>query len=143
LSRLLRGIFFSSALLFALFLVVGCREKAGSPTVRFVIPEGFKGVVEISRDPTGVDLVLENNKVSVVVPSDGRLSVKSVKLIEDAHALAAVYASGRALSLELGPSGTAGVVALHFPAKRSASKPDTFLYFVGTGEGAETFYNQP
>jgi hypothetical protein len=132
-----------AAFLFS-FLFVGCRQNPDStPTVHFVVPDQFKGTIEISQDLNGIALSSKSNIYTVTIPADGKLRVKSLKPLNNSHMMAASYASGNPLPLEVGPSGSPGIVALHYPARMSASKPDSQLYLVGTSEEADSFYNAP
>ena len=90
---------------FALFVgflalaILGC-DRHGTP-VRFVLPEGFHGVFQISEDrQQGVDLVKSNGMLLVIVPTNGLVVVKDWSFLSVWHSEAAVFPDGELISEE-------------------------------------------
>ncbi len=106
---------------FTVFLLAGCGPKT-DPSMRFVLPNNFRGIIEITCDTnSGIALEPKNGRCSIVVPADGKVRVASFRVFDTFHVVTAVSASGVAIPVEVGPSGDSGVVALHIPGKSVAS----------------------
>ena len=109
--------------------------------MRFVVPETFRGVIEISCDKiAGVKLQPQNNVCMITVPADGKVRVVSFDSFDKFHLVTAVRVSGVEIPVVVGPSGANGVVAFHVPGKSSISGVETWSYLVGTPEDADNFY---
>ncbi|SRR6266481_167829 len=84
---------------FLALVFFGC-DRHGTP-VRFVLPEGFHGVFQISEDPQhGVDLVKSNGMLLVTVPTNGRVVVKDWRFLTVWHSETAVFPDGKVISEE-------------------------------------------
>src|SRR5580704_9738297 len=80
-------------------LFLGC-DRSGSP-VRFVLPEGFHGVFEISEDKrNGVDLVKSNGMLLVIVPTNGCVVVKDWGFLTVWHKETGIFPDGKVISEE-------------------------------------------
>jgi hypothetical protein len=88
--------------LFILLLTLafsGCKDKA--QPVRYVLPEGFHGVFQISEDSQkGVDLVKSNGVLFVTVPTNGIVVVKDCSFQMKWHQNTAIFPDGRIISEE-------------------------------------------
>ena len=91
-----------ASILFILLLALafpGCQPK-GHP-VRYVLPEGFHGVFQISEDRLrGVDLVKSNEILFVNVPTNGLVIVKDWSFALKWHQDTAEYPDGKLISEE-------------------------------------------
>lgn len=87
----------TSALLGFALLLSGC-DRSGPP-VRFMLPEGFRGVFQISVDRDhGSELVKSNGMLLVVVPADGKVVVQDDSFLIRWHSQTAVYPDGSMVS---------------------------------------------
>jgi hypothetical protein len=124
-----------SALLFA-----GCGDK--TPTrIQFVVPDNFKGVIQLVSDTNhGAALKPSGGTYKVVIPPAGKVRIASFVPFDSSHQVTAIYASGALLPVELGPFGPNGVVALRIPCKYPGNDNSECDYLVGTPEDAKSFY---
>jgi len=105
-------------------VVLGC-ERHGAP-VRFVLPDGFRDVFQISEDPQhGIDLVKSNGMLLVTVPTNGRVVVKDWSFLTVWHSETAIFPSGKVISEE---DYNTNSVVLH----SQASQGHTTWVVVGT-----------
>ena len=90
-----------SILFFALLSLtfLGCDRKG--PPIRFVLPEGFHGVFQISEDKQqGVDLIKSNGMFFVIVPTNGFVVIKDWSFQPDWHQETAIFPDGKSISEE-------------------------------------------
>ena len=100
---------FGSLYGFLALAFLGC-NRHGTP-VRFVLPEGFHGVFQISEDrQQGVDLVKSNGMLLVIVPTNGLAVVKDWSFLTVWHSETAVFPDGKLISEE---DYDTNAVALH------------------------------
>ena len=77
----------------------GC-DRSGPP-VRFVLPEGFRGVLEVFLDKAnGNEVVKSNGTFVVAVPTNGRVAVKSDEFLRRWHTETATYPDGTLITAE-------------------------------------------
>jgi hypothetical protein len=108
-----------SALLFS-----GC-DRSGPP-VRFVLPEDFRGVFQISVDRAhGSELLKSNGMFVIVVPANGRVVVKDDRFLTRWHSQTALYPNGTVIT---GEAPDTNAVAL----RGLASEGHTSWVLVGT-----------
>ncbi len=119
----------ASLLSFLVLVFLGC-DRHGTP-VRFVLPEGFHGVFQISEDPQrGVDLVKSNGMLLVTVPINGRVVVKDWSFLTVWHSETAIFPDGKVIS---GEDYDTNSVALH----SQASQGHTTWVVVGTARESD------
>jgi len=91
---------FASFFGFLALAFLGC-DRHGT-LVRFVLPEGFHGVFQISEDREhGVDLVKSNGMLFINVPSNGLVIVKDLSFLAVWHSETAVFPDGKLISKEV------------------------------------------
>jgi hypothetical protein len=115
------------------------------PSVRFVLPNQFRGGFVILKDPAALDRVESGYRSTTVkVPENGELRVRSDAFLRRYSGWSASYASGAALPLDYELLGRAeertGQVALwaHGYGYGSAHGP-RYDFFVGTRAEFEEF----
>jgi hypothetical protein len=110
--------------IFAMFS--GCSRPA--PTVTFIFPRGFTGLVLISEDRNiGAELSLTNGECSITIPNNGRLVVKNLALFTHWHKEHAQFDDGKAIGAESDRNAAIWLFDLTYV------KPKGCYYFVGTG----------
>ena len=108
--------------------VVGC--STDSPTLIFILPDGFKGLVRISEDKNnGLDLRVKNGEYTVEIPQSGNLVVRSFKPFNHWHKEKARYKSGETI---LDQTSTSATMNLFFDLPYVESHG--IYYLVGTKE---------
>jgi len=116
------------ALLMILFImgVVGCKHE--SPTIVFIFPDGFNGLMLIAKDENnGQDFPIVNGEYRIEVPQNGKMAVKSFKPIVQWHKVVARYKSGKNIPYEITTgSNDIELYALPFDPDKGC------YYFVGT-----------
>ena len=114
-----------------LLAVAGCSDRF-DPPVRFIVPDGYRGVVTIALDPTaGVSVPVSNGQFVVSIPSSGKLSVSSFDFLRGKHIQTAQYVSGAALP----PGHDSAAIALRLVTVTPDVK--TAIYVVGTRKEEE------
>lgn len=99
-------------------LLFGCNDT-GAP-VRFVLPEGFRGVFEISVDgQNGSALVKSNGTFLVVVPRNGKVVLRDDSFLTRWHSETAVYPDGSLLTSEAPDTNVVALRGLHSMGHRS------------------------
>ncbi len=74
--------------------------RQGTP-IHFVIPNGFKGPIQLPLDPVaGKNVVPTNGQFVYTIPADGLLRVKSFDPFRDWHKQTASYEDGTAIPNE-------------------------------------------
>jgi hypothetical protein len=120
-------------LLVAVFFVT-CGRVAQD--IHFIIPEGFKGVLKIKKDPDGEENVKKEGIWIFSFPPDGTLKVKNIKPIELSRKCTASYQSGGSIGWQRQPEllkppyNDTEVNIFHCYAEGSG----WFVYFVGTAK---------
>jgi hypothetical protein len=111
-----------------LFITVsGCSPQKGLP-VHFVVPDGYRGAVYFTLDPTnGVAVPVTNGEFLVTIPASGKLAVRSFDFILGYHIISSQYASGQLL-----PSGPDKVNLGPIDLDRHHRPPRTAVYLLGT-----------
>jgi hypothetical protein len=118
-------------------ILAGCGDGSGTP-VHFVVPDGFRGRIDIVRDTKhGSQIELQDGRYTIVVPASGTLRVRSFRSLQRWHTTTAAYASGMTLPVT-GTAGTntdIGFFELGSSAASSsngARSPESVVCFVGT-----------
>ncbi len=111
------------------FLLVSCAERSG-PAVRFVVPDGFRGPVQILETGGGRSIVLEGSEYVYRIPSNGILQVAKAVGFAEWHAEHASFSSGEPLRVgqTSDPEEFAGEVVFY----SLGSTHTRFRFFVGT-----------
>ena len=79
------------------FVFSGCGRNETS--VRFALPEGFRGVFQISEDAqNGADLSRSNGMLLIVVPTNGQVIVKDWSFLTHWHSETAIFPNGKLIS---------------------------------------------
>lgn len=111
-------------LIILLIVAAGCSEKFGLP-VRYIIPDGFKGLVYCALDTAnGVSVPVTNGEYVVTIPQNGKLAVRSIDFMQGKHVFTGQYASGRELPK------TPEEIGVYFIDVES--KPPRILLYIGT-----------
>jgi hypothetical protein len=118
-------------LLIAVLLCLSCTQKRGA-SVHIVVPDGFKGLVKIVKDQTGMEIELEHGEYIYRIPTNGMLKVKEPRGLSQWHYTEASYSSGKPLPVR--PENSSGDIALFGVGSDSLGR--TF-FFVGTDEEKE------
>jgi hypothetical protein len=109
-----------------LVLLISCSQPRG-PSVRIIVPDGFKGLIKIVEDRAGVEVDLESGEYVYRIPTNGVLKVKEASGFADWHYREANYASGKPLPVY--PGAPKGKVGLFMLGTHSSGK---HFLFVGT-----------
>ena len=103
----------------------GCSHRA--PTILFIVPNGFKGLLLISEDPNAETLRVVKDAYTVEIPKDGRVVIKSLAPFNKWHKEIAKYPDGQNLPDKTSMSNTEnGFYGLPYVQGRGIH------YFVGT-----------
>ena len=126
------------ALIFA-----GCGDGSGPP-VHFVVPDGFRGRIDIVLDTKhGSRIETQDGRYTLVIPASGTLRVQSFRSLQRWHTTTAAYASGRALPV-IGTAGTNSTIAFFelgssaTSGNKGAGSTESVVCFVGTASEART-----
>ena len=127
--------FLKSLLVILLIALCGCSQKKGLP-VRYIVPDGYKGIVHVTCEPaTGSPVPITNGEYVVTLPADGKLTVRSLDFIKGHHVVFSQYASGAPL-----PSAPEKVDVYLIDVDRPHNPPRSASLLVGThGEMDEAF----
>jgi hypothetical protein len=91
----------NATLLSILALVFSGCDRSGPP-VRFVLPEGFRGVFQISVDrQNGSELTQSNGTIIIIVPTNACVVAKDDRFLTRWHKETASYPSGKLFSSEV------------------------------------------
>jgi len=87
-----------AAFLLVILALAGCGggNGSGSP-VELVVPKGYTGTVWLLLDPNGEDIPIVDGQYRITVPAGGVMRVRSLKHMEQWHALSARYDDGTAI----------------------------------------------
>lgn len=125
----------------ALFAVLGCNHGAD---IDIVLPHGYKGIVEVHEVPSAPEMEVIDNKITLHVPANGIVEVKSLDPYHRVHSSRVVDADGNELNdagyigeipdtvqwYDLGVSYSNGPNGI-------GDKPKRVGYFIGTPEEAK------
>ena len=100
-----------------------------SPTIIFILPDGFKGLVLISEDTNGLALRVKNAECTVEIPQSGNLVVRNFKLFDHWHKEKARYKSGEPIMDQTSTSTTTNLF-FDLPSVQGFG----IYYLVGTKE---------
>ena len=68
-----------------LLALAACSKSPGLP-VRFVVPDGYRGLVTVTLDPSdGLAVPISNGQFVVSIPASGKLSVSSFDFLKGKH----------------------------------------------------------
>lgn len=110
-------------------LLGGCREQSGLP-VEYVLPDGYRGEVEIVQDEHGAPLPIERGVAVCYIPTDGVLEIDTLNAFRRWHRETARYSSGQMIPLkETSDTTIAPSKVVLYNLGRSAT---TIRFFVGT-----------
>jgi hypothetical protein len=114
----------------------GCAKQ--SPTVHFVLPDGYRGAFAIQKGQSdGIVLEQRNNVYVCRIPACGLLKVKAEKPFSDWHGLTASFDSGETIPIVWDKKNhPPNQVAVWLGDARNT----TTYYFIGTKEEATNFY---
>ncbi|HWD39861.1 MAG TPA: hypothetical protein VG944_13520, partial [Fimbriimonas sp.] len=113
--------------------LVGCATFPGE--VQFRLPEKFKGLVEVSQNPSAPNpFTPKDGRVAVKVPADGVIATPNLEMFQSGVHEEFVTSSGTPLNYEYedSPAGVVRVYSLGYSI--SQGKPPRIGYFVGTPE---------
>lgn len=108
-----------------LLALPGCADRAGLP-VRFIVPDGFRGRIQLSEAKEGQEIGVDHGDYLYRIPQGGILKVRKIAGLEHWHKTYAYFLSGQELPVRFttDPEGTLGEVAFY---ELSGSR-----FFVGT-----------
>ncbi len=105
--------------------------------VRFIVPDGYRGVLTVKLDPAaGAPVPVTNGEFVVTLSATGTTSVSSFKFLSGKHVNAAWYASGAALPEGRDPAA----ITLRLATYNADTK--TVVYVVGTQKEAEDAFSK-
>lgn len=130
-------------LLGAVSIIQGCSNPtATAQSIHLIIPDSFRGKIEIRRDQTnGQDIPIQNGIATIQIPQSGRLALKSLDLFHATHQEQFTTASGQNLTSRNNSAADHSVqvfdLGYGFDATKVKSRVDvnsfmTVRYFVGT-----------
>src|SRR5687768_7802659 len=103
-----RFIFTLAALLFA-----GCGDGSGPP-VHFIVPDGFRGRIDIVLDAKqGSRIETHDGTYVLIIPASGTLRVRSLQSLDRWHTATAAYVSGTSLPVLAGTGGTNSTIGFY------------------------------
>jgi len=117
-------------------LVSGCMTK--TPTVEFVLPDGYRGKVILYVDRvSGVDLRARQNLVSISIPVSGVLGIKDDAVLARWHTLRARFQNGT--RIPYAPNGDGGVNSPMLIDGSSSTRDGTRVHwcYIGTTKDYE------
>ena len=114
-----------------LLALAACSKRPGLP-VRFVVPDGYRGLVTVTLDPSaGVAVPVSNGQFVVSIPPSGKVSVSSFDFLKGKHLQTAQYVSGAPVN----PSHDSAAVGVRLVTVTPDFK--TAMYMVGTEKEEE------
>src|SRR6185295_17716779 len=114
----------------ALWICAGCGVGSGAP-LHFVLPDGFKGAIQIVGDPNqGLAVREEAGRFTYVIPPDGKLRVQSLEPFTQWHKESAAFQSGGVLQTD--DNGPEDSVAWRGLGALDSNGVTTIRYCVGT-----------
>jgi hypothetical protein len=114
---------FVSMLIAALFLL-GC-DRSGPP-VHFILPQGFRGVFQLSLDKqNGNPITKSNGTLVITVPTNASITVKYDEFLSHWHSETASYPDGTLIKSEVFDTNAVSLFAL-------SSSGHNFFWLVGT-----------
>ena len=120
-----------AVILLGLCICTGCSDS-GAPLL-FVLPDGFKGAIEIVKDPkNGLAVREDAGRFTYVIPSDGRLRVKSLTPFSRWHKESAAFQSGGVLQTGTDENVPEDNIALRSLGTLVSNDVTTVRYCVGT-----------
>lgn len=99
------------AMLVAALLILGC-DRSGPP-VHFILPQGFRGVFQLSLDKqNGNPIIKSNGTLIITVPTNASLTVKDDKFLSRWHRETASYPDGTLINSEVFDTNAVSLFAL-------------------------------
>lgn len=127
------------ALIFA-----GCGDGGGLP-VHFVVPDGFRGRIDIVLDTKhGSRMEAQDGRYTFIIPASGTFRVQSLQPLEKWHSTTAAYVSGTTLPVVAETGGTNSTIGFFQFGSSATSRSDnsdsthTVVCFVGTAAETES-----
>lgn len=103
------------------------------PTVQFVVPSGFRGIVCVTESPNGRAVEATNDRFVVEVPATGVLIVRSAQFFTAWHEESWRFSDGTAIPDESAPStGADEIVAIGLGSRSINNGPFIFGSAIGT-----------
>ena len=94
------GLFAAATVVVAcIVLALGLRDS--QPIMRFIVPNGFRGMIQISRYHNGVAPTVTGNVTTFVIPSSGELEIIGALPYEQLSLTEALWADGEDIPIEL------------------------------------------
>jgi hypothetical protein len=117
--------------IFAVLVCAGCNDSGAR--IHFVLPDGLKGLIEITQDEDRGLVVHEHEgRFTYTIPPDGQLHVQSLRPFTRWHKQSAVYQSGAVLQTGTDDNVADDTVALRDLDSSISNNVTTVRYFVGT-----------
>lgn len=118
----------------ALAWCIGCHQRVF--TLEYIVPDGYRGLIVFSREPTGPeDTSRSNDWVNVHIPSNGVCFSRSALPSHQPHFLRARYANGDTLPINGSTKVPDNLVAFRrLPAR--ANEPEKEYIVIGTKDDA-------
>lgn len=115
--------------LLAALICIGCEREEPTRSHQFVIPAGFRGIIRISEDPAGTP-VRATGDVTIMVPTDGVVKLRSTKSLYKLGRVAATSIDGSSIPKGIGgePPDTVRFFSLF------SDSEGTNYYLVGTSD---------
>ena len=117
--------------------LAGCGDGS-RPSVHFIVPDGFRGRIDIVLDTKyGSQIKTQDGRNTYVIPASGTLRVHSFRSLQRWHTTTAAYASGMTLPV-IGTAGTNNTVAFFelgasaTSGSNGADSTESVVCFVGT-----------
>jgi hypothetical protein len=126
---------------FVALIFAGCGDGSGPP-VHFVVPDGFRGRIDMVLDTKhGSRIVTQDGRYTFVIPASGTLRVQSLRSLQRWHTATAAYASGHVLPV-VGTAGTNSMIGFFeigssaTSGNNGAGSTESVVCFVGTASEA-------
>ena len=119
--------------------LAGCTGRKGLP-VRYVVPDGYRGVLSVTFDASaGSPVVVTNGEYVITFPESGQLAVSSLDFLRGEHTIRAEWANGETLSIGSPMGDGAQEVAFRFVYYQRNAK--TAVCVVGTEDEASAAFS--
>jgi hypothetical protein len=89
----------TSGLVLGVVLVLVAGRELMARNVEYVLPDDFRGFVNVLEEAGGIELKPSLEGLVIEVPQSGRLGVKSIDLLRKWNVVEARYASGKPLKV--------------------------------------------
>ena len=125
-------------------LLISCGDGSGPP-VHFIVPDGFRGRIDIFLDTKqGAPVELKEGRYTLIIPASGVLRVQSFLPFDRWHTATAVYASGTTLPVYAGTAGTNSTFGFYelgssaSSGNHGAGSMKSTVFFVGAATAARS-----